>query len=200
MRFTPSLNTLYLRSVHENCSNFCQVRTFSIPFTIHRHYRDYPSRRESRTEEFPAVGLGYYLLYRIHASIRVGFRVSEPIASRETKQFKRIPNVTVHKPVQRTDYSRVGGSETRTYTPLLKSDWFDTFPAETAVGKECGCVMDILYRALITGAMEWTTLIAVGLFVLAWLMMIYQPRKDSWNTSRTIGMFIFWLVYLWSVS
>lgn len=39
--------------------------------------------------------------------------------------------------------------------------------------------------------MEWTTLLAVGLFAFAWLMMIYQSRKDSWETNRTIGMFIF---------
>jgi len=39
--------------------------------------------------------------------------------------------------------------------------------------------------------MEWTTQLAVGLFALAWVMMIYQSRKESWNTSRTIGMFIF---------
>mgnify|MGYP005858122175 CR=1 FL=1 len=39
--------------------------------------------------------------------------------------------------------------------------------------------------------MEWTTLLAAGLFSLAWLMMIYQSRKDSWSTSRTIGMIIF---------
>ena len=39
--------------------------------------------------------------------------------------------------------------------------------------------------------MKWTIPLAAGLFVLAWLMMIYKSQKDSWNTSRTIGMIIF---------
>jgi predicted MFS family arabinose efflux permease len=39
--------------------------------------------------------------------------------------------------------------------------------------------------------MDWTTLLAIGLFVFAWLTAIYQSQKDDWNTSRTVGMFVF---------
>lgn len=39
--------------------------------------------------------------------------------------------------------------------------------------------------------MDWTTLLATGLFVLAWLLLIYQSWKEDWGVSRTIGMMIF---------
>lgn len=39
--------------------------------------------------------------------------------------------------------------------------------------------------------MDWTTLLATGLFVLAWLLLIYQSWKEDWGVSRTIGMVIF---------
>mgnify|MGYP006928075766 FL=1 len=39
--------------------------------------------------------------------------------------------------------------------------------------------------------MDWTILLAIGLFAFAWLTMIYQAQKDSWDTSRTFGMFVF---------
>lgn len=39
--------------------------------------------------------------------------------------------------------------------------------------------------------MDWTTLPTVGLFVFVWLTVIYQSRKNSWTTSRTIGTVIF---------
>ena len=40
-------------------------------------------------------------------------------------------------------------------------------------------------------AMEWITLLVLGLFAFAWLITIYRSRKDSWHTNRNIGMFIF---------
>ncbi|TKX68793.1 hypothetical protein EXE40_11805 [Halorubrum sp. GN11GM_10-3_MGM] len=39
--------------------------------------------------------------------------------------------------------------------------------------------------------MGWTTLLAVGLFVFAWLTAAYQSKRDDWDTTRTIGMFVF---------
>jgi hypothetical protein len=39
--------------------------------------------------------------------------------------------------------------------------------------------------------MDWTTLLPIGLFVFAWLTVIYQSQKEDWDTSKTVGMFTF---------
>ena len=39
--------------------------------------------------------------------------------------------------------------------------------------------------------MDWPTLLAVGVFFLAWPTTIYQSQRDEWDTSRTFGMCVF---------
>lgn len=39
--------------------------------------------------------------------------------------------------------------------------------------------------------MDWTTLLAIGLFALAWAILIYQSRSEDWSIGRTVGMLIF---------
>ncbi|CQH64041.1 uncharacterized protein HHUB_4261 (plasmid) [Halobacterium hubeiense] len=40
--------------------------------------------------------------------------------------------------------------------------------------------------------MDWVTLLAGGLFVVAWLIVVYQSRTENWMVGRTVG----WLVFL----
>ncbi|UPW00723.1 hypothetical protein M0R88_01145 [Halorussus gelatinilyticus] len=39
--------------------------------------------------------------------------------------------------------------------------------------------------------MDRTTVLAIGLFALAWAIIIYQSRKEDWSVSRTVGMLVF---------
>lgn len=40
--------------------------------------------------------------------------------------------------------------------------------------------------------MDWVTLLAGGLFALAWLIVMYQSQTENWTMGRTVG----WLVFL----
>lgn len=39
--------------------------------------------------------------------------------------------------------------------------------------------------------MDWTSLLAIGLFALAWLILIYQSLNEDWGVSQTVGMLVF---------
>jgi len=39
--------------------------------------------------------------------------------------------------------------------------------------------------------MDWTTLLAIGVFAVVWLATIFQSQKDDWETGRTAGMVVF---------
>ena len=39
--------------------------------------------------------------------------------------------------------------------------------------------------------MNWIMVLAIGLFALAWLTIIYQSQQDNWNMDRTVGMLVF---------
>lgn len=39
--------------------------------------------------------------------------------------------------------------------------------------------------------MEWTTIVVLGLFVLACLLAIYQSRKENWTSNQNVGTVIF---------
>jgi len=51
--------------------------------------------------------------------------------------------------------------------------------------------LGFFFPSLLSMAMERTTLLAIGLFVFAWLTMIYQSCKEGWNRRRSAGMFMF---------